>query len=150
MVEATLSSKNQIVIPREIREALQLEPGDKFIVHIREKILIFEPKARHRAKPRTQKPTKKNQMESSLGLARQKSHATCRRWFSQTTLENPLPPHPPHSASPPYTCSPAQSPSSPQPARPQSPPAHLQSLHTRPRRIPIPPHPSNTAPDAAF
>jgi AbrB family looped-hinge helix DNA binding protein len=64
MAEATLSSKNQIVIPREIREALQLEPGDKFILHIREKILIFEPKARHRAKPRTQKPTKKNQMRN--------------------------------------------------------------------------------------
>ena len=32
MAEATLSSKNQIVIPREAREALQLKPGDKLIV----------------------------------------------------------------------------------------------------------------------
>ena len=29
---ATLSSKNQIVIPREAREALGLEPGDKLLI----------------------------------------------------------------------------------------------------------------------
>ncbi len=34
MSEATLSSKNQIVIPREAREALQLKPGDKLIVRV--------------------------------------------------------------------------------------------------------------------
>src|SRR5580700_10001444 len=59
-------------------------------------------------------------------------------------------PHPPHSTFPLYMYLPSQSPSSQQLEQPQSPPAHLQSLHTRPRRIPIPPHPSNTAPDAAF
>jgi AbrB family looped-hinge helix DNA binding protein len=32
MAEATLSTKNQIVIPREAREALQLKPGDKLLV----------------------------------------------------------------------------------------------------------------------
>ena len=35
MAEATLSSKNQIVIPREAREALQLKPGDKLLVLVR-------------------------------------------------------------------------------------------------------------------
>jgi AbrB family looped-hinge helix DNA binding protein len=43
MAEATLSSKNQIVIPREAREALQLKPGDKLIVTAPGgKILILE------------------------------------------------------------------------------------------------------------
>jgi AbrB family looped-hinge helix DNA binding protein len=32
MAEAKLSAKNQIVIPREAREALQLKPGDKLLV----------------------------------------------------------------------------------------------------------------------
>lgn len=51
MAEATLSSKNQIVIPREAREALQLKPGDKLLVRVTaEKILILEkPKSYHRA-----------------------------------------------------------------------------------------------------
>jgi len=51
MAETTLSSKNQIVIPREAREALQLKPGDKLLVRIHgEKILIMEkPKSYHRA-----------------------------------------------------------------------------------------------------
>ncbi len=31
MAEATLSAKNQIVIPREAREALGLKPGDKVL-----------------------------------------------------------------------------------------------------------------------
>lgn len=35
MVEAKLSSKNQIVIPREAREALKLKPGDKLLVLVR-------------------------------------------------------------------------------------------------------------------
>lgn len=35
MAEATLSSKNQIVIPREAREALRLKPGDKVLVIVR-------------------------------------------------------------------------------------------------------------------
>jgi AbrB family looped-hinge helix DNA binding protein len=51
MAEATLSSKNQIVIPREAREALQLKPGDKLLVRTHGgKILIMEkPKSYHRA-----------------------------------------------------------------------------------------------------
>ena len=32
MTEATLSAKNQIVIPREARKALGLKPGDKILV----------------------------------------------------------------------------------------------------------------------
>jgi AbrB family looped-hinge helix DNA binding protein len=35
MTEATLSAKNQIVIPREAREALGLKPGDKILVVVR-------------------------------------------------------------------------------------------------------------------
>jgi AbrB family looped-hinge helix DNA binding protein len=35
MTEATLSSKNQIVIPREAREALGLKAGDKLLVVVR-------------------------------------------------------------------------------------------------------------------
>ncbi|HLZ40388.1 MAG TPA: AbrB/MazE/SpoVT family DNA-binding domain-containing protein [Candidatus Sulfotelmatobacter sp.] len=43
MAEATLSSKNQIVIPREAREALQLKPGDKLLVRVLSgKIVILE------------------------------------------------------------------------------------------------------------
>ena len=43
MVEATLSAKNQIVIPREAREALQLKPGDKILVVVRgEKVLLLQ------------------------------------------------------------------------------------------------------------
>jgi len=34
MAEATLSSKNQIVIPREARKRLGLKPGDKLIVEL--------------------------------------------------------------------------------------------------------------------
>lgn len=51
MAEATLSSKNQIVIPREAREALQLKPGDKVVVRVLgNKVLILEkPKSYHRA-----------------------------------------------------------------------------------------------------
>ena len=43
MPEATLSSKNQIVIPREAREALDLKPGDKLLVTILGgKVLVLE------------------------------------------------------------------------------------------------------------
>jgi AbrB family looped-hinge helix DNA binding protein len=51
MPEATLSSKNQIVIPREAREALQVKPGDKLIIRVfGGKVLVFEkPKSYHRA-----------------------------------------------------------------------------------------------------
>lgn len=43
MAEATLSSKNQIVIPREAREALDLKPGDKLLVVVRGRdILVLQ------------------------------------------------------------------------------------------------------------
>jgi AbrB family looped-hinge helix DNA binding protein len=34
MAEVTLSSKNQIVIPKEAREALGVKPGDKLLVTV--------------------------------------------------------------------------------------------------------------------
>jgi AbrB family looped-hinge helix DNA binding protein len=51
MSEATLSSKNQIVIPREAREALEIKPGDKVLVRVvGNKVLVLEkPKSYHRA-----------------------------------------------------------------------------------------------------
>jgi AbrB family looped-hinge helix DNA binding protein len=51
MAEVKMSSKNQIVIPREAREALHLKPGDKLIVRTHGgKLLIMEkPKSYHRA-----------------------------------------------------------------------------------------------------
>jgi AbrB family looped-hinge helix DNA binding protein len=51
MAEATLSSKNQIVIPREAREALDLKPGDKVLVSVLgNKVLVLEkPASYHRA-----------------------------------------------------------------------------------------------------
>ena len=43
MTEATISSKNQIVIPREAREALGLKPGDKVVILVQGgKVLILE------------------------------------------------------------------------------------------------------------
>ncbi|HWB82548.1 MAG TPA: AbrB/MazE/SpoVT family DNA-binding domain-containing protein [Bryobacteraceae bacterium] len=49
MAEATLSSKNQIVIPREAREALGIAPGDKLLVVTRgEKVIVLQkPKSPH-------------------------------------------------------------------------------------------------------
>jgi len=46
MVEAKLSSKNQIVIPREAREALKAKPGDFLVVVVRGDtvILLNKPK----------------------------------------------------------------------------------------------------------
>ncbi|MGB7847825.1 MAG: AbrB/MazE/SpoVT family DNA-binding domain-containing protein [Candidatus Acidiferrum sp.] len=44
MAEATLSSKNQIVIPRDVRRALGLKPGDKLLVVLRGGHLIVLPK----------------------------------------------------------------------------------------------------------
>jgi AbrB family looped-hinge helix DNA binding protein len=51
MAEATLSSKNQIVIPREAREALDLKAGDKVIVSVvGDRVIVLEkPKSYHRA-----------------------------------------------------------------------------------------------------
>jgi AbrB family looped-hinge helix DNA binding protein len=44
MAEATLSSKNQIVIPRDVRKALGLKAGDKLLVVLRGEHLIILPK----------------------------------------------------------------------------------------------------------
>jgi len=50
MAEATLSSKNQIVIPREAREALHLQPGDKLLVVVRDdRVLVLEKPRSHGA-----------------------------------------------------------------------------------------------------
>jgi len=51
MTSATLSAKNQIVIPREAREALGLKPGDRIVVVVRggRVLLLQKPKAYHRA-----------------------------------------------------------------------------------------------------
>ncbi len=51
MAEATISSKNQIVIPREAREALGVKPGDRILVVVRGNrvIVLQKPKSRHAA-----------------------------------------------------------------------------------------------------
>jgi AbrB family looped-hinge helix DNA binding protein len=51
MTEATLSSKNQIVIPREARQALGLKAGDKLLVVIRGNavLVLQKPKTHQRA-----------------------------------------------------------------------------------------------------
>lgn len=49
MTEATLSARNQIVIPREAREALGLKPGDKILVVVRGgKVLALQKPKSHR------------------------------------------------------------------------------------------------------
>jgi AbrB family looped-hinge helix DNA binding protein len=47
MPEVTLSSKNQIVIPRAAREALQVKPGDTLLVVVRgdSVIILQKPKS---------------------------------------------------------------------------------------------------------
>jgi AbrB family looped-hinge helix DNA binding protein len=51
MVEATLSRKNQVVIPQEARKALGLKAGDKLLVVTRgdQVIVLQKPKAHHAA-----------------------------------------------------------------------------------------------------
>ena len=50
MAEATLSAKNQIVIPREAREALGAMAGDKLLVVIRgDKVIVLQKPESHRA-----------------------------------------------------------------------------------------------------
>jgi AbrB family looped-hinge helix DNA binding protein len=46
MPEATLSSKNQIVVPREAREALGVHAGDKLLVVVRGETVVILPKPR--------------------------------------------------------------------------------------------------------
>lgn len=48
MAEVTLSSKNQIVVPREVRTALGLKPGDKLIVSVhREELKVMKRPAQY-------------------------------------------------------------------------------------------------------
>ena len=51
MFEATLSSKNQIVIPRDARQALRDKPGDKLLAVVRgERVIVLQkPKFHHSA-----------------------------------------------------------------------------------------------------
>ena len=49
MAEATLSSKNQIVVPREAREALGVKSGDRILVVVRNSTVILLPKPRDHA-----------------------------------------------------------------------------------------------------
>jgi len=46
MSEATLSSKNQIVVPREAREALGVHSGDKLLVVVRGNTVVILPRPR--------------------------------------------------------------------------------------------------------
>jgi AbrB family looped-hinge helix DNA binding protein len=49
MAEATISSKNQIVIPREARAALRLKAGDKILIVSRDDrfLILQKPKSHH-------------------------------------------------------------------------------------------------------
>lgn len=51
MPHATLSSKNQIVIPKEAREALRIKPGDKLLVVSRgDRVIVLQkPESQHAA-----------------------------------------------------------------------------------------------------
>lgn len=43
MAEVTISARNQIVVPREAREALNLKPGDKLLVVVHDnRMLVLE------------------------------------------------------------------------------------------------------------
>ena len=45
---ATLSSKNQIVIPREAREALRVKAGDKLLVVVRgDRVIVLQKPEEH-------------------------------------------------------------------------------------------------------
>ena len=50
MYEATLSSKNQIVIPRGAREILGLKQGDRLLIVVRGKTVILLPKPKSHTK----------------------------------------------------------------------------------------------------
>ena len=50
MAEVTVSSKNQIVIPRDARRALRLKPGDKVLVVVRgDRAVLFRKPKSYRA-----------------------------------------------------------------------------------------------------
>ena len=51
MAQATLSRKNQIVVPREARQALDVKAGDKLLVVVRGEVVIVlqKPKSHQKA-----------------------------------------------------------------------------------------------------
>ena len=50
MAEVTLSTKNQVVIPREARKALGVKPGDKILFVVRSgKVLLLQKPKSYRA-----------------------------------------------------------------------------------------------------
>jgi AbrB family looped-hinge helix DNA binding protein len=50
MLQATLSAKNQIVIPREAREALRIQAGDKLLMVVRgERVIVLQKPRTHHA-----------------------------------------------------------------------------------------------------
>ncbi|HLH31007.1 MAG TPA: AbrB/MazE/SpoVT family DNA-binding domain-containing protein [Terriglobia bacterium] len=50
MNEVKLSSKNQIVVPREAREALKAKPGSRLLVVVRSGTVTLLPKPKDHAK----------------------------------------------------------------------------------------------------
>jgi AbrB family looped-hinge helix DNA binding protein len=51
MAQVTLSAKNQIVVPREARQALGLKPGDQLLIVVRGErvVLLQKPKSYSKA-----------------------------------------------------------------------------------------------------
>jgi antitoxin PrlF len=76
-MEATLSSKNQVTIPKQVREYLHLKPGDRFkfflqpdgVVVILPKIPVSKLKG---SLPRAKRPISVEQMDAAIreGAAR--------------------------------------------------------------------------------
>ena len=69
MAESTLSTKNQIVIPKEAREALGVKAGDKLLIVVRgSRVIVLEkPKPHH---PRIRGLAKQAYAESYLNRER--------------------------------------------------------------------------------
>lgn len=66
MSEATLSAKNQIVIPKDAREALQVKAGDKLLVTVRgDRVIVIEKPQSHAAALRglARKPYPRNYLK---------------------------------------------------------------------------------------
>jgi len=50
MAEVTISTKNQIVIPREAREAMGVKAGDRLLVVVRgDRVVVLQKPKSHRA-----------------------------------------------------------------------------------------------------
>ena len=50
MAEATISSKNQIVVPKEAREALGVKAGDKLLIMVQGATVVMMPKPKDHLK----------------------------------------------------------------------------------------------------